>query len=237
VQEARKLPTGSEHYRAFVGPTDQFDFMSSTQFAFLYAMGIREHHKVLDFGCGSLRLGRLLIPFLNEGKYFGIEPNEWLIEDGIERELGRDTVGLKKPRFNNNADFDTDVFGEKFDYIVAQSILTHTGPSSVKAFVKSASRALAPGGLLLFSYICEKDPDAALPEDGWYYPACVNYTEDWMLRELGDAGLLGMSIPWYHPAASWIAASPTQEGLPQADHMDLVKGAVLRAPQFAGSIR
>jgi hypothetical protein len=56
---AANLPTGAQHYRAYVGPPDRFDFMSATQFALLFALGLRDHHRVLDFGCGSLRLGRL----------------------------------------------------------------------------------------------------------------------------------------------------------------------------------
>jgi hypothetical protein len=61
---------------------------------------------VLDFGCGSLRLGRLLIPFLNERRYYGIEPNYWLIEDAIERELGQDAIRIKKPTLSARDDFD-----------------------------------------------------------------------------------------------------------------------------------
>lgn len=55
---------------------------------------------MLDFGCGSLRLGRLLILFLNDGRYFGIDPNRWLIEEGLERELGRDAARIKKLHFS-----------------------------------------------------------------------------------------------------------------------------------------
>ena len=31
----------------------------------------------------SLRLGRMAIPYLSAGKYFGIEPEAWLIADGF----------------------------------------------------------------------------------------------------------------------------------------------------------
>ena len=57
ADQAKTLPPGAEHYRAYVGPPDRFDFMSATQFSLLFANGLREHHRVLDFGCGSLRLG------------------------------------------------------------------------------------------------------------------------------------------------------------------------------------
>ena len=53
---------GSRHYRAYVGPPDQFDFMGATQFRLLTTLGLREHHSVLDFGCGSLALAAFSFP-------------------------------------------------------------------------------------------------------------------------------------------------------------------------------
>ena len=147
-EAAMALPPGVTHYKAYVGPTDRFDFMGATQFSLLFHLGLRDYHSVLDFGCGSLRLGRCVIPYLQEDKYFGIDPNKWLIEDGIENELGASAVSLKNPKFSYNTDFDCGVFGEKFDFIIAQSIFTHTGPSHFKSFLKSAAENLKPDGAL-----------------------------------------------------------------------------------------
>jgi len=41
--------------------------------------------------------GRLLIPYLFPGRYYGLEPNRWLIEDGIIRQLGTELIELKRP--------------------------------------------------------------------------------------------------------------------------------------------
>ncbi len=87
-QEVRALAPGSDHYTAYVGPPQDYDFMGATQFRLLTTLGLRDHHRLLDFGCGSLRAGRLLIPYLNPGNYYGIEPNRWLIDDAY-RERGR----------------------------------------------------------------------------------------------------------------------------------------------------
>jgi hypothetical protein len=38
-------------------------------------------------------------------RYFGIEPEEWLVQKGIERELGGKIVNRKRPRFLYNANF------------------------------------------------------------------------------------------------------------------------------------
>jgi hypothetical protein len=58
-------------------------------------------------------------------RYFGIEPNAWLIEDAIRYEIGPDMIRIKRPTFDHNSDFTLTVFDEAFHYMVAQSIMTH----------------------------------------------------------------------------------------------------------------
>ena len=79
---------GDHHYRAYIGPPDEYELVSAMSFGLLTVCGLRQHHKLLDIGCGSLRLGRLLIPYLNAENYIGLEPNKWLIDDGIRNEVG-----------------------------------------------------------------------------------------------------------------------------------------------------
>ena len=93
------LKPGDAHYRAYVGPPEDYDLIAAMAFNLLTTLGLRQHHSLLDVGCGSLRIGRLLIPYLNRGKYFGIEPNEWLVREGIKRELGETLLQIKCPTF------------------------------------------------------------------------------------------------------------------------------------------
>ena len=91
------LKPGDPQYRAYVGPPEDYDLIAAMTFNLLTTLGLRQHHSLLDIGCGSLRIGRLLIPYLNRGKYFGVEPNEWLVDEGIRRELGETLVQIKRP--------------------------------------------------------------------------------------------------------------------------------------------
>ncbi len=93
------LKPGDAHYRAYVGPPEDYDLIAAMTFNLLTTLGLRQHHSLLDVGCGSLRIGRLLIPYLNRGKYFGVEPNEWLVKEGIKRELGEALLQIKHPTF------------------------------------------------------------------------------------------------------------------------------------------
>jgi SAM-dependent methyltransferase len=231
----RALPAGSDHYRAYVGLPDRFDFMSASQFALLFQLGLREEHRVLDFGCGSLRLGRLLIPFLNRGGYYGVDPNAWLIDAGVAHELGWAAIDVKMPSFNHSSSFRADVFGCRFDFLMAQSIVTHTGPDLARTLLASVPRALNPSGLFLFSYVRD-DSMKVEPTNGWHYPECVGYPRAWFEEELGKAGLVSRPLPWFHPGATWHVAALSREALPPESQTHLLTGAVLRSAQFTASV-
>jgi len=201
--EAKALTPASEHYTAFVGPPDQYDYMGGSQFALLFLLGLREHHKVLDFGCGSLQAGRLLIPYLAPGNYYGIEPNAWLVEDALARQLGG-MERLKTPHFSHSDRFDADIFDEQFDFILAQSIFSHSGPTLTARALNSFGRALRPRGLAAVTFI-EGDEDT--PE-GWFYTGLtkrgtVRYRTALIEQLAVDAGLEAARLPWKHPRQSW----------------------------------
>lgn len=236
VKEALKLPAGSGHYRAYVGPPDRYDFLSSSQFALLFALGLRETHRVLDFGCGSLRLGRLLIPFLLPQHYCGIDPNRWLISDAIERELGKDAIRIKQPSFAFNDDFRCDIFGMKFDYIVAQSILTHCGYDLAERLLVEAAGAVAENGKIIFSIIEASVAGEQPARRGWTYPECVQYGVSAISTLCAQAGLTCIRLPWYHPGATWYIAARSSKYLPSTDEVKLLHGAVLFDPQFKTSV-
>ena len=237
TQTSLDLRPGAGHYRAYVGPPRRYDYMGATQFALLFHMGLRDHHRVLDFGCGSLRLGRLLIPFLRESGYFGIDPNGWLIEDGLARELGNDAAKLKAPKFSYNQDFNCNVFDQSFDFVIAQSILTHTGADLFEAFLKSAKASLAPGGVILFTYNGALDNKVPNRENGWHYPECVDYTPPQVNALVESCGLVGRRLPWFHPRSTWHAAALDEEHLPSQTDLEHLSGAVLRDEQFTKSLK
>src|SRR5436309_13498915 len=103
------LKPGDPHYRAYVGPPEDYDLIAAMTFNLLTTLGLRQHHSLLDVGCGSLRIGCLLIPYLNRGKYFGIEPAEWLVAEGIKQVFGEKVVQTKRPQFSFPASLEADI--------------------------------------------------------------------------------------------------------------------------------
>lgn len=230
--EISDLRPGDNHYMAYVGPPSQYDFMGATQFRLLCTLGLRAYHYVLDLGCGSLRAGRFLISYLDEGRYFGIEPNKWLIEDAINNQIGKDLIALKKPQFDYNIDFSTDVFCERFDFIVAQSIFSHTGRDLIAIAMRNIKESLKPNGLLAATFVEGiKDHEG----NGWVYPDCVNYRSKTIIRFAEEIGLFAIRIPWFHPRQTWYLFAEDKKRLPNKAMRRYLAGAVLFESEFVGS--
>jgi hypothetical protein len=233
-EAAKKLAAGDDHYTAYVGPPEQYDFMGATQFRLLTALGLREHHSLLDFGCGSLRAGRLLIPYLVEGRYYGLEPNRWLIDEAIDRELGRTIIDLKRPTFLYHSNFSAAAFGVSFDYILVHSIFSHAGRDIISRCLAEFRFCLEKSGLILATFM--QPHQLGTTDDfagsGWIYPSCAAYKLETVNSMIEDSGLVGRPLPWFHPRQTWFALAHAADQLPAvADDIHLT-GSVLRAPEL-----
>ena len=239
IDEARRAPAGTGGHRSYVGPPDQYDFMGATQFRLLTALGLCEDHRLLDIGCGSLRAGRFLMMYLRPGRYFGIEPNAWLIEAARDQEIGRDLFALRRPRFDHNADMRFDVFGCRFDALVAQSIFSHTGADLFDRALVEAARVMEPGAQFLFTVLDESTPlwgqvAAGADSTGWIYPECVTFGRADVLERLERAGLRGEVLDWFHPRQRWYRATlPGAAVLGDRERLALGRGEVLFDPRFS----
>ena len=152
------LKPGDPQYRAYVGPPEDYDLIAAMTFNLLTTLGLRQHHSLLDVGCGSLRIGRLLIPYLNQRKYFGIEPNEWLVEEGIRRELGKSLLEIKRPMFFFSDSPNT--IGKanvEFNFALAQSIFSHCGLDLIKGWLSAISSSLAQDGALVATFLVAEE--------------------------------------------------------------------------------
>jgi len=206
-QQDPRTEAPSEHprYRSWVGPPHKYDRIGAMQFNLLTTIGLREHHFLLDVGCGSLRGGRLFIPYLLPGRYFGIEPEAWLVDEGIENELGRDVLRVKKPTFSDVSDFRLTVFDRDFDFVLAQSIFTHASAAQIKACLAEAKKVLKPDGVMPATFFEGKKNYEG---DDWVYPGGTRYRLDYLTSLAEDAGLDLAPLDWSHPnKQKWVLIS------------------------------
>ena len=212
-------------HRKFVGPPEKYDLASAGQFSLLTALGLREENTLLDIGCGSLRGGRLFITYLKPGKYFGIEPEQWLIDQGIDTEMGRDLVALKKPSFNNDANFTLSSFGRKFDFMLAQSIFSHATQTQIRRCLSEAKKALEPDGIFAATFF---PGDANYEGTEWVYPGCVYYTLEYFTTLATDEGLACKPLNWTHTnQQKWVALTHPEHAASVPELADVARIGVL----------
>jgi cyclopropane fatty-acyl-phospholipid synthase-like methyltransferase len=187
---------GGQHYRAYVGPPGRYDIVAAMAFNLLTTIGLRQGHRVLDIGCGSLRIGRLLIPYLNSTNYVGVEPQKWLVEEGIKKEVGNDQVKIKRPRFffgDSPACLPADLY---CDYAVAQAVFPHLPLERVRLWLEGASQHLNPDGALIATFLAgSADHSGELPP----YPQPVTYTRQTMNKLAEQTGYIFQELDWRHP--------------------------------------
>lgn len=184
-------------HRLYVGGADSESWygIGKRQFHFLVTQGLQPSHRFVDIACGSLRLGQYLIPMLDRGHYFGLEGEEDLVKQGLERELLFDVAELKAPIFAYNYDFDFSAI-ETFDYAMAQSLFTHLIPGDIERCFANL-RPKANENSKFFSTFFEGDPlknptSESHANKDWYYRfdlfEQIGAKTGWRVEYIGDWG-------------------------------------------------
>lgn len=189
----KNLTPGSRHYSAFVGSAEKYDLVAAAQFNLLTFLGLREHHYLLDVGCGSLRGGRLFITYLLPGRYFGIEPQQWLIEEAVRNELGEDIMDIKQPVFSYDKNFTLSTFNRKFDFIIACSIFSHASQTQIRRCLSEAKKVMKPTSIFVATF---REGDQNYTGEDWSFPAVITYTLKHMTSLVEEQGLVCRSIFW-----------------------------------------
>jgi SAM-dependent methyltransferase len=134
-----------QHHLAYGKPwclgRDQFDYLMSR--------GLKPNHKVLDFGCGSMRVGIWLTSYLNEGSYFGIEPHRKSLEAAATYEIPLHGLVEKRPRLLWDDQYSCEYFGDSFDFVLAFSVFHWLGSEQTSVALTRILKRLNPGGRIV----------------------------------------------------------------------------------------
>lgn len=136
--------------------------------------GLKPNHYLLDFGCGSLRVGRWLIEYLNADRYFGIDPEKWLIEEAKAKEIPAEVWETKSPSFDYNTEWLMDVFGGvEFDYVLISDVFLHAAHWQIENMLYGVAKSLAPNGVCLGNIILPEESSSVKEDytgEEWQYP-------------------------------------------------------------------
>ncbi len=112
---------------------EKHEIVGRLQRDFLIDQGLQPHHRLLDIGCGWLRGGRYLIPYLGAGNYVGIEKDRDMIERARRDVLSQPDILAKRPHVVHGMpkpDLMADI--GPFDYALALSVFTHLTPDQIE---------------------------------------------------------------------------------------------------------
>jgi SAM-dependent methyltransferase len=133
-------------------------------------LGLTSTARVMDYGCGSLRLGFHLIRFLDPHCYFGLDLLEELIEIGKQL-AGRPLLELKAPVLavlNER----TLAQGRNFDaeFVISTAVAYHIPPEETASFFANlAMLAHARGARVMFDAKLASKP-LRYTDSGWAWP-------------------------------------------------------------------
>jgi hypothetical protein len=175
----------------FLGvPRETFEQGGRAQMVRLLEHGLLPESKVLEIGCGCLRVAYWLIRFLDPGCYCGIEPARHRVELGQRFLFSSDVFESKQPRFDANAGFDVSVFSTHFDFFLAGSIWTHCSKSHIETTLEGFLRHSTPAAVFLTSYL---PPGTA--EDDYMGESWVGTS-----HESDEPGVIRHSLDWIRDA-------------------------------------
>ncbi len=197
----------------FLGvPADGFAQSGRMQLVALVRAGLARTSRVLDFGCGCLRGGYWLIHYLEPGCYFGIEPHAGRLAIGLDTLLEPGLAEQKRPRFDHGPDFDLAVFGERFDFVLADSIWTHASKQQILRMLDSLPAASHARTTLLASYLPAGTLGPDYQGDEWVgtshesdVPGVIRHDLGWIREECRRRGLSARELPEPAPDAQrWL---------------------------------
>lgn len=136
------------------------------QMACLLAEGMQPPHRLLDIGCGALRLGHRAVAFLDPGNYWGTDASLALMQRGWEAELPADLQPRLPPaQLIEDADFAFPGVPEAIDFAIAFGVFTHL-PADTLAPALTNLRRSCPQlrCLLLTAFLCPEGHQGRLPQ-------------------------------------------------------------------------
>lgn len=195
LSEVLSTPGG---HRLIVGGL--WDEMGKHQLDYLVNEGLKPADRLLDIGCGSLRAGVKLVPYLDAGGYYGMDLVPALLDQGYEKEIRQLGLVERLPRENLAVASAFEIpFGETiFDHALAQSLFSHLPINHLRLCLANLRPRMRKAGVFHASFFLVPDnhgiaapcehPPAGVQTFGWQDP--YHY---W----IGDIAFAAASLGWH----------------------------------------
>ena len=118
--------------------------------------GMTPEDRLLDIGCGCLRLGHRAVPFLRPGHYWGTDASLALMRHGRLHELA-DPEALPEDHLIEDTTFAFPGIPDSITFAIAWGVFTHLPITALEAALRSAATRLPRLKAFLFTVFLAPD--------------------------------------------------------------------------------
>jgi hypothetical protein len=145
-----KIRHGSGH--PAIGPGSRPVREHSELLQFMQKFGLQPNDIAVDYGCGSLRLGREVINYLEPGKYWGIDITDEFYKLGLA-EMDSAWVQEKAPKLGViNADTLSKVRADRPRFVGSWHVCSKVPEARLDNYIGSIVSLLSPGSIALVHF-------------------------------------------------------------------------------------
>ena len=140
-------------------------------FEFLKSKGLLPHHHVLDYGCGFMRTGVFLVPYLDDKHYVGVDISGQRLKSAAQLARARNLPDNSYELFEVSSCRLDELDGRHFDYIWAGSVIHHMPEHDIRVFLHHLKRLIDGGSQFFFTFTpADKGRFERLRIKDFYYP-------------------------------------------------------------------
>jgi hypothetical protein len=173
VQALRGIRQGASHHSLGLnleGGQDFWDAGASKAARYISQASVKPSDRVIDYGCGSLRIGAHFIRFLDPGCFWGLDVTDGFYEIG-KTAIGAELIDRKAPRFGVISDKEI-AEAEKFDadFVYSNAVCYQVHPEELGTYFGNLARLSGkPGCQLIFNCMLA-DPPVRYNVHSWAWP-------------------------------------------------------------------
>ena len=146
------LRVASDPHEAIGGMWDELGML---QFRFLQQQGLEAHHRLLDFGCGTMRGGRHFISYLQQGSYCGVDISASALAYA-QQLIQTERLENKSPYLflDHDQSMMFDRLGvASFEFLIAHSVFTHLKVAHINQCLENIKKVMNGESRFFFTYL------------------------------------------------------------------------------------
>jgi hypothetical protein len=167
----KRVAAGRPHFSLGENLPEDFWQAGSVKAAYyIRKMALAPSHRVIEYGCGSLRIGGHFVRFLEPGNFYGFDVIDGFFEMG-KKLIGADLLAAKRPRLAviaPDAIADAAAFGA--DHIFSAAVCIHVHPDELQTYFANLTRLASRPGANVFFNVAVADAVVRIRPDSWAHP-------------------------------------------------------------------